>query len=76
MSFRSSSPKRWPRSGRFREERSRRGRRFGVARRTEEIVRQAIVLIGNGRCDASQRDDIHHQVVEGRSLLRSYLDRN
>ena len=43
---------------------------------TEEAVRLAILLIGNGRYDASRRDAIHHKVVEGRSLLRSYLGRN
>ncbi len=55
-----------------------RGRRFGVARRTEEIVRQAIVLFRNGRpgetgLDASRQDLIRHKVTEGRSLLESYL---
>ena len=58
-----------------------RGRRFSVARRAGEIVRQAIVLIGNGqsgelRRAAMRRDAIHHKVVAGRSLLESYLDRN
>ncbi len=48
-----------------------RGRRFTVARRAAEIVRQAIVLIANGR-----REEIRHQVVAGRSLLRSFLGHN
>ncbi len=53
-----------------------RGRRFAVARRAEEIVRQAIVLIGNGRREAVRRDEIHHKVVAGHSLLRSYIGGN
>ena len=48
-----------------------RGRRFAVARRAEESVRLAILLIANGR-----RDEARHRVVEGRSLLRCYLGRN
>ena len=45
-----------------------RARRFKTARNVEEIVRQAIVLIGNGRCD-----EIRHRVAEGCTLLRSFL---
>lgn len=51
-----------------------RGRRFKTARLVEEIVRQAIVLIGNGRGDGNGRwDDIRRKVAEGRTLLRSFL---
>ena len=58
-----------------------RGRRFDAARRTEEIIRHAIVMIGNGRpgesgLDAGRRDQIRHRVLEGRSLLESYLGQN
>ncbi len=53
-----------------------RGRRFRVARRAEEAVRLAILLIGNGRYDPSRGDDVRHQVAEGRRELRSFLGRN
>ncbi len=48
-----------------------RGRHFTVARRAAEIVRQATVLIATGR-----RDEVRHQVLAGRGLLRSYLGHN
>ncbi len=58
------------------------GRRFAVARQVEDLVRLAIVQIDNGRPDETGRDaarrdrQIHHRVVEGRSLLRTYLGQN
>ena len=48
-----------------------RGRRFAVARRAEENVRLAVLLIANGR-----RDEARHQITEGRRLLETYLARN
>ncbi len=57
-----------------------RGRRFAAARRVAEMVRQAIVLIGDGPSDGNgssdgdgRRDEIRHKVMAGRGLLRSYV---
>jgi len=51
-----------------------RGRRFKTARRVEELVRQATLLIGNGQCDGDGwRDEIRHKIAEGRAVLRSFL---
>ncbi len=51
-----------------------RGRRLTTARRVAEMVRQAIVLIGDGPSDGDgRREKIRHKVKEGRGLLRSYL---
>lgn len=47
-----------------------RGRRFAVARRAQEIVQLAILLVGHGR-----RDDARRKVAEGHRLLEAFLGR-
>ena len=57
-----------------------RGRRFKVARRVEEIVRQAILLVDNAARDPQglwagngHYANVRQKLGEGSSLLRSYL---